>query len=146
MSNHPPCQTDPSAIAAELRLVVGKLKRKLQAQLQLGDLNWSQVSAIGCLEREGAATVTALARAEGVRPQSMGSTVAALHEAGLVTSAPDPKDGRQTIWSLTPLCHEKISLARAAKQDWLVRSIVVNLSLAEQEKLGQAVELLKRLV
>ncbi|WP_297920173.1 MarR family transcriptional regulator [Metallibacterium sp.] len=134
------------AVAGELRVVVGKLIRRLREQAQPGDFTWSQVSVLGRLERDGPATVTTLARAEGVRPQSMGATVAVLQEAGLVHGAADPADGRQTILSLTPACREMIKASRAAREDWLFRAIRTNLATAEQKELANAVELLKRLV
>lgn len=135
-----------AAVAGELRILVGKLRRRLREQTHLGDLTWSQVSVLGHLERNGPATVTALARAEGVRPQSMGATVSALEVAGLVTGAPDPNDGRQTILSLTPVCREWIRKSRAAREDWLSRAILAHLAPAEVEQLARAVDLLKRLV
>ncbi len=136
-----------AALATDLRVVVGKLKRRLRDQIRLGtDLTWSQMSVLGLLERDGPATVTALARAEGVRPQSMGATVSVLEAAGLVVGAPDPADGRQTILSLTDACRALIRATRAAREDWLLRAIQTHLSPAEQEELADAVQLLKRLV
>ncbi|EQD71944.1 MarR family transcriptional regulator [mine drainage metagenome] len=134
------------AVAGELRVVVGKLIRRLREQARPGDFTWSQMSVLGRLERDGPATVTTLARAEGVRPQSMGATVSVLEGAGLVRGAADPADGRQTILSLTPACREMIKASRAAREDWLFRAIRTNLATAEQEELANAVELLKRLV
>ena len=97
------------------------------------------------LERDGPATVSALARAEGVRQQSMGTTISTLEAAGLVKGSPDPVDGRQTILSLTDACREMIQANRAAKEDWLFRAIQTKLSPAEQERLAAALELLKRI-
>jgi DNA-binding MarR family transcriptional regulator len=134
------------ALAGELRVLIGKLKRRLREQAHLGDLTWSQMSVLGRLEREGPATVTTLARAEGVRPQSMGATVSVLEAAGLVSGALDPTDGRQTILSLTAACRQWIKAGRAAREDWLFRAIRANLAPAEQEELASAIELLKRLV
>lgn len=135
-----------AALAAELRVLVGQLRRRLRAQAQFDDLSLSQVSAIAHLERGGAATVTALAQTEGVRPQSMGATVAALEAVGLVQSAPHPSDGRQTLWSLTAACRERVKASRAAREDWLQRAILAHLDGAEQKTLAQAVALLRRLV
>jgi DNA-binding MarR family transcriptional regulator len=134
-----------SALAGELRVVLGKLKRRLRDQMHIGDLTWSQTSALRRLERDGPATVTALARDEGMRPQSMGANVAVLEAAGLVSGAPDPQDGRQVIWSLTPSCHEWLTARRAARQDWLMGQIQARLTAAEQDMLAGAVDLLKRL-
>jgi DNA-binding MarR family transcriptional regulator len=63
-----------------------------------------------------------------------------------VSGAPDPNDGRQTILSLTNTCREWIREGRAARQDWLFRTIRARLSPQEQKKLAATVELLKRLV
>jgi DNA-binding MarR family transcriptional regulator len=132
-------------LAAELRVLIGQLKRRLREQATLGDLTEAQIGVLRRLDGDGPATVTALARAEGMRPQSMGANVAALEAAGLVSGAPDPGDGRQTIWSLTPACREKVKAGRTAREDWLFRNIQAHLSPTEQEQLAQAVELLKRL-
>jgi DNA-binding MarR family transcriptional regulator len=134
------------ALAAQIRVLTGKLKRRLREQAHLGDLTWSQAAALSRLERDGPATVSTLARAEGVRPQSMGATVSALEAAGLLAGAPDPADGRQTILSLTAACRERIEAGRAAREDWLFRAIQTKLAPDEQEQLASAVELLERLV
>jgi DNA-binding MarR family transcriptional regulator len=143
-------QSDPeiarvSALAGELRVLIGKLKRRLREQAHPGDFSSSQLSVLSRLEREGPATVTTLARAEAVRPQSMGATVSVLQAAGFVGGAPDPSDGRQTILSLTAEYRRWIKAGRAAREDWLFRSIRANLTSGEQKDLAAAVELLKRL-
>jgi DNA-binding MarR family transcriptional regulator len=135
-----------SDLAQELRALFGKLKRRLRDQAHIGDLTPSQTSVLLRLEKDGPATASSLARAEGMRPQSMGPLVAALEAAGLVSGAPDPSDGRQTILSLTDACRKWIEEGRAARQDWLTRTIQARLSLQEQEDLAASVELLKRLV
>jgi len=134
-----------SALARELRVVISQLRHRLREQSHPGDYTWSQTSVLIRLERDGPATVSALARAEGVRQQSMGATISALEEAGLVSGSPDPTDGRQTILSLTDACRELIKAKRVAKEDWLLRAIQSKLSSEEQEKLAVALELLKRL-
>jgi DNA-binding MarR family transcriptional regulator len=135
-----------SALAADLHALSGKLKRRLREQASAGDLTPSQTSVLAHLDRHGPTTVTALARAEGVRSQSMGATVAVLEAAGLVQGSPDPKDGRQTILSLTSACRELISTGRAARHDWLFRAIQTKLSAREQEQLAASMTLLNRLV
>ncbi|HXP98179.1 MAG TPA: MarR family transcriptional regulator [Telmatospirillum sp.] len=135
-----------SALAAELRALAGKLKRRLREQASSKDLTPSQVSVLLRLEKDGPATASSLARAEGMRPQSMGSVITALQVAGLVSGAPDPTDGRQTILSLTEACRQWVQEGRAARQDWLCRTLQARLSPEEQDKLVEAVALLKRLV
>jgi DNA-binding MarR family transcriptional regulator len=132
-------------LASELRILINQLRHRLREQSHLGDYTWSQTSVIIRLERDGPATVSALARAEGVRQQSMGTTISTLEAAGLVKGSPDPADGRQTILSLTDACREMIQANRAAKEDWLFRAIQTKLSPAEQKQLATALELLKRI-
>jgi DNA-binding MarR family transcriptional regulator len=133
-------------MARELRVVLGQLTRRLRAQANKGDLSLSQLAVLGTLDREGTATVTALARAEGVRSQSMGATVAALQEAGLVDGAPDPADGRQVMLSLSEEARGLIKASRAAREDWLSHAIRTHLTSAEQQELAAAVRLLQRIV
>jgi DNA-binding MarR family transcriptional regulator len=86
-----------------------------------------------------------LARGEGVRPQSMRITVAALEAAGVVSGRPDPEDGRQTFMSLTPSFLKAVKIGRAARQDWLFRALQTQLAPREHEQLAAAVKLLSRL-
>ena len=135
-----------SALAVELRAIFGKLKRKLREQGGRSDLTPSQVSVLLRLEKDGPAAVSTLARAEGMRPQSMSAIVTSLLEAGLVAGSPDPNDRRQTLMSLSRKCQKLLTDGRAARQDWLTRTIQQKLSSQEQEKLAAAVELLTQLI
>jgi DNA-binding MarR family transcriptional regulator len=135
-----------STLALEIRTISGKLKRRLREHGEQGDLKPSQVSVVLRLEQDGPATVSSLARAEGMRPQSMSAVITPLQKAGLVGGAPDPNDGRQTLMCLTPKCLKWLKEGRAARQDWLTKIISQKLSVHEQEKLQTSLELLKRLV
>src|SRR3984957_12498100 len=134
------------ALAVELHALSGKLKRRLRALASAGDLTPSQTSVLMHLDRDGPTTVTALARVEGVRSQSMGATIAVLEAAGLVEGSPDPEDGRRTILSLTSACRELIKNGRAARHDWLFRNLQTKLTPQEQEQLAASVTLLNRLL
>jgi DNA-binding MarR family transcriptional regulator len=135
-----------AALAVELRAIFGKLKRKLREQGEQSDLTPSQVSVVLRLEKDGPAAVSSLARAEGMRPQSMSAIVTSLLEAGLVSGSPDPNDGRQTLISLSRKCQELLKDGRAARQDWLTTTIQRKLSAWEQEELASAVGVLARLI
>lgn len=140
-----PNRLSPADLALTLRSVIGTLKRRMRAQSHAGDLSWSQLSLLGRLERDGASTVTALAKAEGVRPQSMGATIRDLETSGYVTGAPDPQDGRQTLWQVTPQARNLVIAARAARQDWLIASIQKSFSQDEQDAIARALKLLERI-
>ena len=147
MPAHSSASQTPSlpVLAAELRVSVGKLVRRVRAQAQAGDFTSAQKSVLHRLEQEGPATVSALARAESVRPQSMRITVASLEQLGLVHGQPDPADGRQTFFSQTAACRETLRRGRAAREEWLVRALAAQLTPREHAQLAAAVDLVKRL-
>jgi DNA-binding MarR family transcriptional regulator len=134
-----------SDLAAQIRTILSRLKRRLREQGGPGDLTPSQISVLLRLEKEGAATVSDLARAEGVRPQSMSSIVTSLQEGGLVSGNPDANDGRKTLMSLSKKCEKLLKEGRAARQDWLTATILQKLSAREQQQLSATLELLSRL-
>jgi DNA-binding MarR family transcriptional regulator len=135
-----------STLAVEMRTVFRKLKLRVREHGGGNDLPPSQASVLLRLEKDGATTVSSLARAEGMRPQSMSAVVTPLQESGLVRGASDPSDGRQTLMSLTPKCLKLLQEGRAARQDWLTMRISQKLSVQEQERLQAALALLTRLV
>jgi DNA-binding MarR family transcriptional regulator len=136
----------PAAVAADLRALLRHVNRRLRQQADFGDLTRSQLNVLSLLEREGPATVSDLARAEGVRPQSMGATVAALEEAGLVRREPDPADRRKSSISLSEVAREQIAAKRLVRQDWLQRALSRELSPGELERVSEALVLLSRIV
>jgi DNA-binding MarR family transcriptional regulator len=96
------------------------------------------------LAKEGPATIADLARAEGIRPQSMGSTIAALEEMGVVERKPHPTDGRQVNIELTAKGAAMRKTAKDAKVAWVTQEIEM-LTEQERETLFKAGEIMKRL-
>jgi DNA-binding MarR family transcriptional regulator len=137
--------THASVVAGELRVVLGQLVRRLREQADGSDLTKSQASVLGRLDRDGPATATVLARAEGLRPQSMGTIVAALEAAGLIAGSPDPTDGRKTILSLTQTAREQFRTGRLAREDWLIQAMAAALTPSELDQLSSSIDLLRRI-
>jgi DNA-binding MarR family transcriptional regulator len=135
-----------ATLAEDLHIVAGALSRRLREQGGRGDVNSVQKSVLLMLERDGPATVSALARTQAMRPQSMGAIISALKAAGHVSGAPGPLDRRQTIVSLTDQFHEWVLARRAAKRDWLARALQFRLTAQERHRLAHAAQLLKRLL
>jgi DNA-binding MarR family transcriptional regulator len=126
--------------------MLGQFRRRLKEQGDPGDFSLAQTGALKHLIDTEAMTGTELARAESMTPQSMGAILATLEDRGTVVSAPDPGDGRKTLWSLTAEARQTIAETRALKEDWLARTIRSKLSDAEQRELARGVELLARLL
>ena len=127
----------------ELLSVTGQLTRRLRAVSNTRELTWSQVAIMARLEEAGPLTTADLARAESVKPQSMGGTLAAMEEEGLVERQPHPTDGRQILYALTDEGREARREVRLAKREWLLAAIA-QLSLAEQKTLLAAVDIIRR--
>ncbi|RKR73232.1 MarR family winged helix-turn-helix transcriptional regulator [Frondihabitans australicus] len=140
--------TQPTAalVATELRVVMSRLQRRLREVAAPNDLSPSQTSILSRLLKDGPASVSDLARAEGVRPQSLGATIAVLDGLGYVTGRPDPNDGRRTILTLTDDAHEQFLANRVAKTDWFTNRLTQTLDASEIACLAEASALLGRLL
>jgi DNA-binding MarR family transcriptional regulator len=135
----------PETAVIELAQTIGQLVRRVRAAAASHELSLTESAVLGRLERDGPATTAELARAESVRPQSMGASVAALEERGLVERKPHPTDGRQVNIALTSKGAAVRNSARAAKRTWLAQAIA-QLEEEDQKTLFKAGEILKRLV
>jgi DNA-binding MarR family transcriptional regulator len=128
-------------LASDLRVVLGQLIRRLRSEHRF---SLSQGSVLGRLDREGAQSVSDLAFAERVRPQSMAQTVTDLESDGLVARAPDPDDGRRALVSLTAAGLTELREDRLRREGWLVRAIE-ELPAADQATVERAIVLLRQL-
>lgn len=135
-------EEDLTRLASDLRVVLGQLIRRLRAE---HSFSLSQGIVLGRLDREGPRTVSALAAAERVRPQSMAQTVGDLEADGLVARSPDPTDGRRVLVALTDAGRVVLEADRGTREGWLAESIADGLSAEERQVLVAAVPLLRRL-
>jgi DNA-binding MarR family transcriptional regulator len=132
-------------VAREVRVSVGRLHRRLRLVANEGGLSASQSSALARIAKGEADTAAALAAMDGVRPQSMAATVAALERDGWVARSEDPADGRRAILRLTPEGEALFSGGRAARQEWLSRTLRERLDDDELVAVLEAAALLQRL-
>lgn len=123
---------------------IGFLVRKMRRASSSNELSVTQRVVIARLSRDGAMTTSDLARAEGMKPQSMGATVANLEEQGLVERLPHPSDGRQMNVSLTKLGVSVQEEVHSARQTWLIEAIS-DLTDSERKALFEATAIIKRL-
>jgi len=123
---------------------VGLLVRRVRAAAASHELSLTESAVMRRLDKDGPATTAELARAEGMKPQSMGATVAALEERGLVERRRHPTDGRQLNLQLTAKGAAVRKSVRDAKRTWLAQA-VAQLDKKEQDTLFAAGEIIKRL-
>jgi DNA-binding MarR family transcriptional regulator len=133
---------DVPHVASELRLVLGRLVRRLRAERRF---SLAQASVLGRLDREGPRSTSDLAASERVRPQSMAQTVGELEAEGLISRTPDPTDARRGLLELTDRGRETLEADRREREGWLAQTIAESFSEEEQRTLARAVPLLTRL-
>ncbi|WP_392967935.1 MarR family winged helix-turn-helix transcriptional regulator [Streptomyces sp. LN245] len=138
--------SDSAARAAQdLRVAFSLLRRRIREVSEAQDLTPSQISALTLVSKSGAATASALAAAEGVRPQSMAATLAALDRFGLIQRNPDPGDGRRQLVTLTDAGRERVEGTRQARSEWLARAFEERCTEDERQTVIEAMALLERL-
>ena len=134
----------PEGCAADLMQAMGVLLRRVRGEAGSEGLSWSQAAAMGRLDRTGPMTTADLARAELVKPQSMGTLLAELEQDGLVRRQPHPTDGRQILFSLTDAGVAARRQRQAAKLAWLAAAIE-RCDGDERRTLVDAIALVRRL-
>lgn len=132
-------------VARELRVSMGLVKRRLREMRGEGELTLPETSVLARLESGGPATSAALAKREGISPQSMGATLAALEARLFIERRPDPSDGRQSVLSLTDAGRAMLRSGRERRNEHLARAIAAAFSADERRALLTLAPLLERL-
>ncbi len=141
-------ELSPSALQAsrEVRTVIGRLRRRILSAAEAEDLTFGQQSVLARLSGKPGVTASELASAEGVRHQSMTTTVASLTALGLVERRPDPGDGRRLLIALTPEGQQRVDEGRQARQEWLARRLQEECTEEERRAVIAAMAVLERLI
>ena len=136
---------DAHEVAASLRTSIGFLVRRMKQVQTAGDLTLPESSALARLDRGGPATAAELARQEQISPQSMGATLAALQERGLIERRADPADGRRYVLSVSEAGARELHNRRSARTQMFAEVLSESFSPDELAVLQQASVLLERL-
>jgi DNA-binding MarR family transcriptional regulator len=137
-----PASTDTD-LAADLRLAVGRLARRLR-QLQLAGLTASKVSALASVDRLGPVRLGDLAAAEGVTSPTLTKLVDSLEAEGLVARSADATDRRATRVSVTPAGRARLKQIRSDRDAFLEQRLA-RLDAEQRAALLAAIPLLRDL-
>jgi len=136
---------NPETAVIDFAHAIGLLVRRVRAAASSHELSLTEAAVMSRLAKDGPATTADLARAESMKPQSMGATIATLEEMGLVERQSHPTDGRQMNIALTAQGAAVRKSAKDAKRTWLAQAIA-QLDAQEQETLFRAGGIIRRLV
>ncbi|HEX5118173.1 MAG TPA: MarR family transcriptional regulator [Pseudonocardiaceae bacterium] len=138
-------ETDLLRAGCDLRVVLGRIVRRLRQHHAPGELTLSEVSVLSRLDRYGPATPGALADDERVRPQAMGATLAVLEQRALVNRAADPHDGRRALMSVNADGRRLLVDRRSANSQRMATALTEGFSREEQRQLIAVIPLLERM-
>lgn len=128
-----------------LMAAISLLRRRVQEAALPRGFSWTQIAVVARLAKEGPQSTSDLARAERMKPQSMGSTIGGLEAMGLLKRRPHPLDKRQMLLELTAEGIQACEAVRSEKLAWLAEA-VGRLSAAERTILFSAAEIMKGIV
>ena len=133
-----------SDLAHDLRVAVARTARRLRQESGT-DLSPSLTAALAVVERDGPLTPSELAARERIQRPTVTRILARLDEAGVVTRAADPGDGRSSLVSATDAGRALLAAARTRKDAFLSERLEA-LSAADRVTLARAAELLEDLL
>jgi DNA-binding MarR family transcriptional regulator len=132
-------------IASALRIVVGRLVRRLRQLHEEGDLTLSELSVLARLDQSGPLPARLVAEQERVTPQAMSQIVGVLEDRTMITRAPDPDDGRRVLLSASEAGRALLAGRCSTKARRLARALESTLTSAEQNQLAAVLPLIDRL-
>src|SRR5215475_5352712 len=116
------------ALAVRLAVAIKRLRSRLREAVWGSgmELPIAQLAIVKHLRDGGPTTAAVLAAAEHVSHQAIAQNLAALKQAGLVRTAPDPTDGRKSLVHITAAGSRLFESAVASRDAWLTHAIEQN--------------------
>ena len=136
-------RTTAEELATMLRESIARLNRRVRQTRPVGDLTFSQLSALTSLQLAGALTPRELADVERVQPPTMTKIVGKLEDRGLVARTPHPTDRRQVILAATEHGRHVYAQFERARNEWLAAHLA-DLSQEERDTLQRAAQILQQ--
>jgi DNA-binding MarR family transcriptional regulator len=139
-----PADEDQIELAARLRLVVGRLHRRIRIDGR-ESIPPLQLSALVTVEQHGPLRLSELARREAVTAPTMSRVLAALDEQGLVVRNPDPQDARGVLVTLSAEGADRLAEVRSHRTALVARRLA-RLDAAQRTQLEAALPALEALL
>jgi DNA-binding MarR family transcriptional regulator len=140
-----PSTTDRESNEAQVVRAVLRLARALRRSAPAADLTGGALALLATLHRNGPLSAVALARAEGLQPQSLSRLLVRIEADALIERTIDPEDRRRHVITLTPRGLGALDWAMTQRRRWLGTVMAERLSDAERATLLAAAEIMLRL-
>lgn len=134
---------DEAELAARLRLVLGRLQRRLRQQTP-GGLTSSQASALASVEELEPVRLSELAAVEGISMPTLSRLVGGLETLRLLIRKPDPADGRAAQLHITDAGREQLERLRTERSAYLIGRLRT-LDAPQRAALADALDVLETL-
>ena len=138
-----PTTTD-TGLAADLLAVVARINR-LATQRVTMQLPFAQARLLSTIEDQGAARISDLAALDHCSQPTMTTQVRRLEDAGLVTRALDPADGRAVLISITDAGIAALARVRTDRGA-AIDPFLERLDDADRRTLADAIRVMRRLL
>jgi DNA-binding MarR family transcriptional regulator len=138
-------ETDREGDEARIVRAVLRLARALRRSAPAVELTGGALALLATLYRQGPLSAVALARAEGLQPQSLSRLLARMEGDALIEREVDPRDRRRQIITLTPRGRGALGWAMTQRRTWLGAAMEARLSDAERATLVAAAETMLKL-
>lgn len=135
------------ALATGLRTQVSRLGKLLRKETRNDQqLSITERTTLSLIYDHGELLPGELAAMEKVTTQAMSQVLSRLEELGLVKRTPGAEDRRKVIVTLTETGKKGVRQRAGEKEEWLTRSIAQKLNDREKKVLGEAIEVLIKLI
>lgn len=139
-------RSKPSDLAiTEFTQAIGLLVRRSRTAASSHEVSWTEAAVLKRLANDGPTTTADLARAAGMRPQSMRPILAVLEQGGLIARKPHATDGRQVNLVLTAKGAATQKSLGDARRMWITEAIA-QLAPHDQKTLFAATDVIRRLL
>jgi len=137
-------ETTPLEPAAVLRILIGRLSRRLRRTEAGAQLTPTQLSVLASVVRHGPLGLAELSQLEGINPTMLSRIAAKLNRAGLIARRPDPHDGRAALLFPTTTGRRLQRRIQAERNDVLGQRLQ-ELAASERRRLIDAIPALEAL-
>ncbi|MDN5286088.1 MAG: MarR family transcriptional regulator [Mucilaginibacter sp.] len=134
-------------LASELRIVVGRLIKKLRRQSSTADkLSLTERSTMALLDQHQELLPNELAAMEKITTQSMSQVLSNLQQHGLINRRISEMDKRKAIITLSDQGRTLLYQARNERDEWLNKALNATCTSEEKIQLKKVIGTLTKLV